>query len=406
MHGHAGARGHTPHQLHHHHHHHQGLHPHHQHAGAGGGHAELGGAGEGAGEVGSLDPFGYLPQPSAAEAARLEDAVAAAAGEETRSLAAARAQAMAPLSRADVPEGYSSVADDERLWSRLNALRSAKVEAEWAVALCLVRLAAMRGHLSHLAAAYEGLKTRIDAIGAERDALASQREVALNDVSLLLRLRMGQDEIVGIEPVTDYSDAMLIPAEAVEAVNADIVSRGRTKVGILSEIRDFRRSLLYMDWERRYLAATARDQAEFFRDVQLMRAMGPVGEFIKGVNVAGRARRELDKASERLAHMRASHGKAMEKLQKSAARLAAHVTEKAAEVRVVARSCVREACPSYLLCSLRCSHAGAGVASRLSCARGAFIRFSTTTLHLHPSTYPLTRIYIVSAAPLSLPHAD
>jgi hypothetical protein len=31
--------------------------------------------------------------------------------------------------------------------------------------------------------------------------------------------------------------------------------------------------------------------------------------------------------------MRASHGKAMEKLQKSAARLAAHVTEKAAEVR-------------------------------------------------------------------------
>ena len=50
----------------------------------------------------------------------------------------------------------------------------------------------MQAHLARLATTYEKLKSRIDAIGAERDALASAREVATNDVEFLVRLKQGQ----------------------------------------------------------------------------------------------------------------------------------------------------------------------------------------------------------------------
>ena len=37
-----------------------------------------------------------------------------------------------------------------------------------------------------------------------------------------------------------------------------------------------------MNWEQAYLQATMADHAELQRDIQLLRAMGPMGEFIKG----------------------------------------------------------------------------------------------------------------------------
>ena len=50
----------------------------------------------------------------------------------------------------------------------------------------------MRAHLAALAARFDSLLRCIDGLAADREALQSAREVALNDVDLLLRLRMGQ----------------------------------------------------------------------------------------------------------------------------------------------------------------------------------------------------------------------
>lgn len=296
-------------------------------------------------------------------AAGLNPATVLAEAAKERALSAARFAAIEPLTKTDIPEGYgASVMDNAPLWRKLNQLRQQKILSEWTVAQSAVRLEDMRAHLAHLAHRYESLRDRIDAIGAERDALASQREVSLNDIFLLLRLRMGQDEVAGtpvpipftttgagsqrnaggapnataivagLDPLTDYSDAMFLPAGVIESVNADIVARGKVKVDVLTEVKEFRRNLLYMDWERRYLSATAKDEAEFFRDVQLMRAMGVVGEFIKGVNVASKARKDLDKANERLEFMRVNHQRTMDKLGKSAGKLDSHIQDKQAEI--------------------------------------------------------------------------
>ena len=98
----------------------------------------------------------------------------------------------APLTRADCPDGYSSLADHPILWPTVCRLWGEKLESEAVLGAAQVRLAAMRAHLASLAAVYEGLKSRIDGIGAEREALASAREMATNDVELLVRLKRAQ----------------------------------------------------------------------------------------------------------------------------------------------------------------------------------------------------------------------
>lgn len=297
----------------------------------------VGGAGPGVGGEGVDDTLATLfPGPHASPA------------EVTRASLAREATAR-HLTRADCPDGYSSLADDVHMWTALNSLRHAKIQSEFEVAAATRVYDDMQEHLSFLARKYEVLKSRIDAIGGAREALASAREVALNDTTFLVKLKLGQDEAAVATtsgsggaacPLPDYSDAMLIPVDVVETVNTDIRARGERKVGILTEIKDFRRNLLYMEWERAFLTATLADLREYYRDLQLMRAMGVVGEFIKGVNVASKARKEADKASERLAYMKVAHQRTMEKLDKAAKRMDAQVSAKRAEVDALRRQCV------------------------------------------------------------------
>lgn len=132
--------------------------------------------------------------------------------------------------------------------------------------------------------------------------------------------------------MTEYLDAMLLPSDVIDSVNVEIRKHGSKKVDVLTDIKDFRRNLLYMEWEGSYLKSTLEDVGEYYRDLQLMHANGAIGEFIKGVNVANKARKEADKAAERLIYMKQAHGRLMEKMQKSAARMKGLVLERKREV--------------------------------------------------------------------------
>lgn len=142
-------------------------------------------------------------------------------------------------------------------------------------------------------------------------------------------------QIAGLHPLPDYSDAILLPSAVVHGVNDEILANGAKKLAVLTDIRDFRRNLLYIAWERRYMTAALEDQREFYRDLQLLRSSGATGEYLKGVNVSAKARKDADKASERLAYMKVSHGRTLAKLGKAEAKLASAVADRRAEVRAL-----------------------------------------------------------------------
>jgi hypothetical protein len=174
------------------------------------------------------------------------------------------------------------------------------------------------------------------------------RELGQNDVELLLRLKMGQDEVsannadctphvLGGAAEVEWQHAIFTPADVVEAVNGDVRKLGLVKVGVLEDIKAFRKGLLYQKWEARYRQARADDEHEFHRDLQLMRAVGPVREFIMGVNIALKARTEVDRAEAKMAHLRKSHERALVLTDKSEAKLTAAIETREKAMASLAR---------------------------------------------------------------------
>ncbi len=84
------------------------------------------------------------------------------------------------------------------------------------------------------------------------------RELANANLELLAKLKQGCDEMESDSVVTDYSDAALIPRALVDAANTDILRQGSEKVGILTKIKDFRKSINVMKWEHEYLRMQVR----------------------------------------------------------------------------------------------------------------------------------------------------
>lgn len=229
----------------------------------------------------------------------------------------------------------------------------------------------MQSHLSLLASRYETHKTSIDEIMASREAIATARECALNDTHLLLRMLAGADEATSAPAAAtsaaaasptangddDVSDLLLLPASTVEGVNTDVRHLGGIKISHLTNIKRIRSGLNYATWEATYTSAVAASTVQFMRDNQLMRATGPVKDFIVasiaasastrgGANstassnagasaMAASARASVEKAEAAAAAARRAHERAVVKLGKSEGLLAKEVETRQAGLGVV-----------------------------------------------------------------------
>jgi len=276
--------------------------------------------------TGIVDPFAYYAQT-----------VSKAIDDEIKQQNM-REAVLAPLTKADCPDGYSNLADDP-VWPVLNNLRKEKIASEFLIQDETKLLDNMKNHLALLASRFEKRKGEIDSVAAERDSLAAARELALLDVEVLLRLRMGQDEVSanlpdgrphpgGGNPNVQWNDAMLVPGDIIENVNKDIRKLGQIKVDHLNDIKTFKKGLRYQQWEAEYRSACTSDIHEFHRDLQLMRAVGPVKDFIVGINVASKARQEVEKAEQKLAHYRRAHIRNIQNMEKTTNKLEKEVVDK------------------------------------------------------------------------------
>jgi hypothetical protein len=280
------------------------------------------------------------------------DASARAAEEEARQ-AAARDAIILPLQKADLPEGFEGLVNEPAgLFALVNTLRTQKIESEFALSAKTRVLDSMKAHLAFLAGRYEKHKNAIDSIQAARESILHKRELGLNDIDLLLRLRMGQDEVSannydctphpqGGAPEVDWTHAILGPADLVEVINGDVRKLGQVKVDSLTDIKTFRKGLIYQKWEQTYRRARADDEDEFHRDLQLMRAVGSVREFITGVNIQLKARQEVDRVEQKIAHLKKSHERALSLTEKATAKLESAIEQRKKAMASLARQTVQ-----------------------------------------------------------------
>jgi len=242
-------------------------------------------------ELGAL--FRKRAPGGAAAAVAAPSPGAPSAADEAAEAAAARAARDAftrPLGAADLPDGYDTLLR-EPFWPRFAALRAAKVEAELALADAQRGAAALDAHAALLAGALARARAAVDAAQAARGRIVAARDIGVNDVELLVRLRTGQVEAgarlaggadaadapphpLGGAADPDYADASLLPADAVEGANNALRARGADKVASLAAIRDARKALLLLSWETETARATIASEEALAKDLQLLQAVG------------------------------------------------------------------------------------------------------------------------------------
>jgi hypothetical protein len=226
----------------------------------------------------------------------------------------------------DAPEGCTA-----EVWHRLVEARTAKIQSEEEIRRATSTLGEMVGFLQAMADAEEQAGAEFDAANL---ALAEHRAAVLNDardVQLPFKLKQGQVEVEEAAVVTDYSRAVLMPASKIRQLNADIKRLGGAKVGLLEEIRDFRRGIVQLLWDAERVQMETEDLVEQTRDFQLLRVTKDLQEVIRGGSEESQAE-ETHKLERKLAQVQATHADRMADVRRQQRKVARLVADKRAEM--------------------------------------------------------------------------
>jgi hypothetical protein len=103
-----------------------------------------------------------------------------------------------------------------------------------------------------------------------------------SDLDLTLSIKQGQVEVEQAAVVTDYSDALVVERTLIEMHNTAIETRGNDKIGVLLEIKDFRKGIHGLQWDNQRLDLEEEDLLQRTKDLQLLRVTKGLQSLIKG----------------------------------------------------------------------------------------------------------------------------
>jgi hypothetical protein len=175
-------------------------------------------------------------------------------------------------------------AEIRTVWEAMNNLRKAYWEKD-------IEATAARAVHKALDVKLTELSVDESIASQSRRTLISQREGILSSIAslnqnlqCLVALRQGQDEVDRDVVVTDYSDAILIPALVVNRYNSRIKELGQDKVSVLNDIRRRRRKINILTWEARHKEMEVRDQEAYYWEVHGFKVTRDMQQVIQEVD--------------------------------------------------------------------------------------------------------------------------
>ncbi len=180
----------------------------------------------------------------------------------------------------DCPEGFT-IDNLQFTWSKLQELRTAKIEKEIEVKRLQIRYQELKVKLDAMHSDEAVINANITTLRTTKEDLLALLKGLQTDLDIVVLLKQGQDEVNADAIVTDYSDAMCIPATAVAKFNARIKELGRDKIGMLTKIKTFRRKINLVDWEAKHLAMECNHLEEYFTDLQLFRVTRELQQILR-----------------------------------------------------------------------------------------------------------------------------
>jgi len=175
----------------------------------------------------------------------------------------------------DVPPG---TAIDGSLWEIIQSSRRKKIESESVLEEVLKSHRHTAGLFSALLEEKQVCDDRIKSLNNESQSIDAEKVRTLQNPKILVKLKQGQDEIPNTS--NDYERSLLIHRGVVEKENTEIMKLGENKVGIMKKIKDFRKSINFMQWEHRYLLQQEYDLGETFTDLHMLRVTKELREIL------------------------------------------------------------------------------------------------------------------------------
>ena len=168
----------------------------------------------------------------------------------------------------ECPDGFNV---DQYAWSKLQELRSARIQKEIDEKLMLLRLSDVNQRIEEIQASMKRFDSSLLDLRNSIEHLKHERKQMGNDVQITVSLKQGQDEVDRDSFVTRYAQSILLPSDIIDKYNALISQLGTEKIGVLFRVKSFRRKINIIDWEANHTQLEAWHLDEYFTDLQLMR---------------------------------------------------------------------------------------------------------------------------------------
>jgi predicted nuclease with TOPRIM domain len=127
--------------------------------------------------------------------------------------------------------------------------------------------------------------------------------------------------------VTDFGGALLIHRTQVAELNGQVRQLGREKVGILREIRDFRKGIVMLEWENQRADMEMTDLVERTKEFQLLRVTKDLQGKIRGGAEDDQAA-EAASLEKKLEQLQAAHADKIADLRRQCAKINAMIAER------------------------------------------------------------------------------
>jgi WD40 repeat protein len=234
----------------------------------------------------------------------------------------------------DCPEGFYV---DQPTWQKLRDLRFNRMDKEIQAKRLAIEFTTQKRKLDDLMAEEAALVACIGALRQARDETQGRLQSIDSNLEVLVCLKQGQDEVDKDAVVTEYSDAILVPTEAVQKFNVRIKELGKEKIGMLSKIKHFRRKINLTEWNSDHLVLQSKNMEEYFMDFQLLRVTRELQQVIRDGSNADQAKERLDKVSIRRDFLQKDAESKVEKMHKSIDALRRQLADREEESSVLER---------------------------------------------------------------------
>lgn len=222
------------------------------------------------------------------------------------------------LSLEDKPDEWRL---DDSTWQMLLSSRKHKIAKEAMMNDAAETLSNLRAKHADSLVVFEQVEQELGKLLKWQAKIRAGLATSEANCEILVQVRQGQDEVEAEAVVTDYFDAIFLPVGTINGINQVITQLGTEQIKTLTKIKNFRKSINYMEWESLFLKAQSHDLEEYYTDLQLLHGTKNLQSILRGNQGSTAALEQVAREEARISITNKVHEKKLSTLNNTNSKL-------------------------------------------------------------------------------------